>query len=81
MKNLHKKTGKLLYSNHVDVNGERKLENDMPTFEIESAGNPNSCIIKIKKQKFHALLHSCAEVSLIRIRIYNSRQFFVDYIR
>ena len=44
----------------------------MPTFKIELSGNPNSCIIKINKQKFHALLDSGAEVSLIHIRVYNS---------
>ena len=44
----------------------------MPTFKFEFAGDPNSCIIKINKQKFHALLDSSAAVSLIRTRVYNS---------
>ena len=44
----------------------------MPTFKIESAGNPNSCIIKINKLKFRALLHPAAEVSLIHTRVYNT---------
>ena len=44
----------------------------MPTFKIELAGNPNSCIIKINKQRFCALLDFGAEVSLIHTRVYNS---------
>ena len=44
----------------------------MPKFEIELAGNPNSYIIRINKQMFHALLDSGAEVSLICTRVYNS---------
>ena len=37
----------------------------MPTFKTELVGNPNSCIIRIDKEKFHALLDSGTEVSLI----------------
>ena len=48
------------------------LGNYMPTFKIDIAGNPNSCIIKLNKQKFHAVLDSHAKVSLIHIRVYNS---------
>ena len=44
----------------------------MPTFKIELAGNPNSCIIKIGKRKYRALLDSGAEVSLIHTRVYNN---------
>ena len=44
----------------------------MPIFKIELAGNPNSCIIKINKQKFRALLDSGAEVSLIHTKVYKS---------
>ena len=44
----------------------------MPTFKIKLAANPNSCIIKINKQLFHALLDSGAEVSLIHTRVYNT---------
>ena len=47
------------------------LENDMSTFKIEFAGNPNSCNIKINK-KFCALLDSGAEESLIHTNVYNS---------
>ena len=65
-------SGKLVHSNHVETNGESKLDNDMHTFKIELAGNPNSCIIKIKKQKFCALLGSGAEISLIHAGVFNS---------
>ena len=46
------------------------MDNDKSTFKIELAGNPNSCIIKINKQKFHALLDSGAEVSPIHSKVY-----------
>ena len=44
----------------------------MPTFKLELAGYPNSCIIKINKHKTHALLDSGVEVSLIHTGVYNS---------
>ena len=44
----------------------------MPTFQIKLTSNPNSCIIKINKQKFHALLDFDVELSLIHTRAYNS---------
>ena len=44
----------------------------MPECNIELTGNPNSCIMKINKQKFHALLDSGAEISLIHKRLCNS---------
>ena len=44
----------------------------MPTLKIELERNPNSCAIKINKQKFHALLNSGAKVALIYARVYNS---------
>ena len=56
-------------SNHVEAYGE-SIVHDMPIFKIELAGNPNSCIIKINKQKFRALLKSGAEVSLIHTKVY-----------
>ena len=64
--------GKVVHSNNVEANGESEMDNDMPTFETELAGNPNSYIIKINKQKFHAVLDSGAEVSLIHTGVYNS---------
>ena len=44
---------------------------NMPIYKIDLAGNPNSCIIRINNQKYHALLDSGAEVSLVHSRIYN----------
>ena len=44
---------------------------NMPRYKIELAGNPNSCIIRINNQKYHALLDSGAEVSFVHSRIYN----------
>ena len=44
----------------------------MPIFKIEFEGNPSSCVIKINKQKFRALLDSGAEVSLIHTKVYKS---------
>ena len=43
----------------------------MPIYKIELAGNPNSCIIRINNQKYHALLYSGVEVSLVHSRIYS----------
>ena len=44
---------------------------NMPIYKIELAGNPNLCIIRINNQKYHGLLDSGAEVSLVHSRIYN----------
>ena len=44
----------------------------MPTFKTEFAGNPNSGITKMNKQKFCTLLDSSAEVSFIHTRVCNS---------
>ena len=64
-------SGKLENSNHVEVYGENTVH-DMPIFKIELAGNPNSCVIKINKQKFRALLDFGEEVSLIHTKVYKS---------
>ena len=63
--------GKLENSNNVEAYGESTVH-DMPIFKIELVGNPNSCIIKINKQKFRALLDSGAEVSLIHTKVCKS---------
>ena len=59
----------LVHSNHEEDNAESKFDNDVPTFKIDLAGNPNSCIIK---KQFHALLDSASEESLIHTKVYNS---------
>ena len=51
---MRKNFRKLENSNHVEAYGE-STGHDMPIFKIELAGNPNSCIIKINKQKFRAV--------------------------
>ena len=38
---------------------------NMPIYKTELAGNLNSCVIRINNQKYHALLDSGAEVSLV----------------
>ena len=63
--------GKIENSNDVEAYGESTVH-DMPIFKIELAGNPNSCKIKINKQKFRALLDTRAEVSLIHIKVNKS---------
>lgn len=44
----------------------------MPTFRINIAGSPNSCIINIGKRKFRSLVDTGASVSLMHARVYNS---------
>ena len=41
-------------------------------YKINLAGNPSSCLLKIEKQKFRALVDSGAEVSLMHERVYRS---------
>lgn len=74
-KTVGSRPGKLACSNHTEANGESIIDannrvDNMLTYRIELAGNPNSCIIKINNQKFHALLDSGTEVSLINTKVY-----------
>lgn len=65
------KTGvKRRSSSHVEVGAER--EQSTPTYVISVAGNPNSCLIKIQKQKVRGLLDTGAEVSLMHRRVFDS---------
>lgn len=48
------------------------MSENLPSFKISLAGSPNSCIIKIGKQKFRSLVDTGAEVSLMHRRIYDS---------
>ena len=55
----------------IIIDANNRVDN-MLTYRIELAGNPNSCIIKINNQKFCALLDSGAQVSLINTKVYKS---------
>ena len=63
---------------HVEaVEADAKSENknmtiDIPSYKINLTGSPNSCIIKIGKNKFRSLVDTGAEVYLMHRRIYNS---------
>ncbi len=62
-------------SSHVEADVRRKQGRKLSKLEkrvISLAGNPNSCLIKIQKQKYRALIDSGAEVSLINRKIYDS---------
>lgn len=49
--------------------GKSSLRN-LPIFTINSVENPNSCIIKIRKQKFRLLLDTDSAVSLVNSGVY-----------
>ena len=77
LKTVGSRPRKLACSNCTETNGESIIDANnrvynMLTYRIELAGNPNLYIIKINRQKFHALLHSGAEVSLIDTKVYKS---------
>ena len=61
--------GKRNRSFHVEADGRGK---NVSTYKICLAGNPNSCLIKVEKQKFRALVDSGADISLIRWDVYDS---------
>ena len=61
--------GKRNRSFHVEADGRGK---NVSTYKICLAGNPNSCLIKVEKQKFRALVDSGADISLIRRDVYDS---------
>lgn len=51
----------------------RNIETDqVETFEINLAGNPNSCLIKIAHMIVRSLIDSGASISLLHNKIYNS---------
>ena len=70
-KSTKQKQVKLVHSNHLEANGESKLDNYMPTL-LKLASNPNSCIIKRNKHKFHTLFDSSVEITLVYTRVYCS---------
>ena len=75
LKTVRSRPGKLACSNCTETHGESIIDannrvDNMVTYRIDLAGNPNSCIIKINNQKFHTLLDSRAEVSLTNTKVY-----------
>ena len=57
----------------ADAKSENKnMTESIPTYKINLAGSPNSCIIKIGKNKFRSLVDTGAEVSLMHRRVYDS---------
>ena len=62
-------SGKRHGSFHVEADGRGK---NISTCKICLAGNANSCLIKVEKQKFRALVDSGADISLIRRDVYDS---------
>ena len=57
----------------TDAKSENKnMSEDIPTYKINLAGTPNSCIIKIGKNKFRSLVDTGAEISLMHRWIYDS---------
>lgn len=48
------------------------MSENLPSFKIALAGSPNSCIIRVGKQKFRSLVDTGAEVSLMHRRVYDS---------
>ena len=70
--------GKRHGSFHVETDGRGK---NISTFKICLAGNPNSCLIKVEKQKFRGLVDSGADISLIRRDVYDSLRRKLKLIR
>ena len=50
----------------------RSNQKAIPSYNICITGNPNSCLIKIQKQKLRALIDSGAEVSLMHRKVFDS---------
>ena len=68
------KQGQNKCSTHDEAYGKSMLNQEIRKIclytKLRLTGNPNSCIIRIKNQKYHALLDSGAVVSLVHSRIY-----------
>ncbi|CAC5357899.1 unnamed protein product [Mytilus coruscus] len=57
---------------NISENKTKSEADQVETFEINVAGNPNSCLIKIAHMKVRSLIDSGALVSLLSNKIYNS---------
>ena len=62
---MHKEVNAKSFDN--DING----KSPQKTFKISVSGSPNSCLVKIGKQRYRALVDTRAECSLIHRRIYD----------
>ena len=63
---------KRLGSCRVEAPGKNQGENSKPaTATINLSGNPNSCLVKLGRTNFRALVDSGAEVSLLHQRAFN----------
>lgn len=67
-------TGKLKSALYEEAHKEYFNEKQ-PSYKIEVTGSSNSCLLKIGKQRFRSLVDSCAEVSLLHKRVYDSLKF------
>ena len=69
------KTGKLGHSLHKEVNAKSthniKGNSLHENFKINVSSSPNSCLLKIGKQRYRALVGTGAECSLMHRRIYD----------
>ena len=58
--------------NEVDAKGDENIKNySQQKFKINILGSPNSCLVRIDKQKFRTLVDTGAECSLMHRRIYD----------
>lgn len=64
-------SGKLAHSFREEVNEKSSHNNISLIKKINISGNPNSCLIKLGKQRFRALVDTGAEVSLMHRRVYD----------
>ena len=62
---MHKEVNAKSFDNNINVNSLQK------TFKINVSGSPNSCLVKIGKQRYRTLVDTWAECSLMHRRIYD----------
>ena len=62
---MHKEVNAKSFDNNINGNSPQK------TFKISVSGSPNSCLVKIGKQRYRTLVDTGAECSLMHRRIYD----------
>ena len=62
---MHKEVNAKSFDNNINGNSSQK------TFKISVSGSPNSCLVKIGKQRYRTLVDTGAECSLMHRRIYD----------